>query len=384
MTTLTQYAKESRMRRLVVVPLAVIAATLFTALFAVPAAPAFAGMGGHAAITITSNAGFSNCGCVTGGNGTSADPFVIGPWAIPAPSGGTSGWSVKIDNSGGGITDYFDIAGISSTYNDTNTTDPTIWLVDVNTATSITGSNADPTGGNDLGIGIELDNSSNIAIDGVSYNKGNGTGVFVNGSSDVSINNVKLKATCTICSPHTGDGIYAVNSSNLRIGTASDCPKSNPCIDVTYDDGFGIWLQDSHDVVINHADADADDTGGYVLDGPNTYNVTLENSQADENGPICITFNGQRVNTGYDTDLQGELHLVDGAHDNTITNDTFPGSVGFSVGSGGNGFYDNPCANNPNQPFSPVEPAMGSGNTFSNICYSSTNISGLPPSDCKG
>jgi hypothetical protein len=29
-------------------------------------------------------------------------------------------------NSGGGITDYFTISGISSTYKNTNTTDPTI------------------------------------------------------------------------------------------------------------------------------------------------------------------------------------------------------------------------------------------------------------------
>ncbi len=70
---------------------------------------------------------------------------MIGPWAIPAPSAGTSGWSVKVDNSRGKITDYFNIFGISSTYNDTNTTDPTIWLVNVHTATTISGNNADHT-----------------------------------------------------------------------------------------------------------------------------------------------------------------------------------------------------------------------------------------------
>jgi hypothetical protein len=37
----------------------------------------------------------------------------------------------------------------------------------------------------------------------------------------VSINNSKLKATCTLCTPQTGDGIYAVNSSGLRIGTVA-------------------------------------------------------------------------------------------------------------------------------------------------------------------
>jgi hypothetical protein len=268
------------MRRL----LLVLSPLTLAVLFAVPAAPALAGTGQHAAITITSNAGFSTCGCVTSGSGTAADPFVIGPWAIGAPSGGTSGWSVKVDNSGGGITDHFNISGISSTYNNTNTTDPTIWLVDVNTPTSIVGSNAHPTAGNDLGIGIELDGSSNVAIDGISYNKGNGTGIYISGSSNISINNSKLKATCDICTPHTGDGIYAIN----------------------------------------------------------------------------------------------------GAHDNVITTDTFTGSVGLGVASGGNGFYADACTGQ-NVPFSP-EAAMGAGNTFSNICYPTTNITNtavLPPSTCK-
>jgi hypothetical protein len=367
------------MRRLLAVSLIASA----TALFAVPAAPALAGASGHSAITITTNADFTNCGCVASGSGTAADPYIIGPWSIASPSGGSSGWSVKVDNSHGAITKYFDIFGISSTYNDTSTTDPTIWLVDVTTATTISGTNADPTGGNNLGIGIELDNSSNISIDGVSYNKGNGTGIYLNSSTTVSVNNSKLKATCVLCTPHTGDGIYAVNSSNLQIGTGADCPNSTPCNDMTYDDGFGIWLVNTHDVVINQASADANDTGGYVLDGKNTYNVTLQNSTSNGTGPICITVNGQRVNTGYFSDLQGGVHLINGAHNNTITNDSFTGNAGLSVGSGGNAFYTNICTGNPNQPFSPVEAPMGSGNIFSNICYSNTDIATLPPSTCK-
>jgi hypothetical protein len=135
--------------------------------------------------------------------------------------------------------------------------------VNANTTTTISGS-----GGNNLGIGIELDNSSNISIDNVSYNKGNGTVVVVNGSSHVSINNSKFKATCTLCSPHTGDGIYAVNSSNLQIGTGPDCPNSTPCVDVPYDSGFGIYPQNTHDVAIKNVSADSDDTGGIELAGP--------------------------------------------------------------------------------------------------------------------
>jgi hypothetical protein len=350
-------------------------------LFALPAAPGSAGTGGHAAITITSNADFLSCGCVTSGDGTSASPFVIGPWAINAPSAG--GYSVKVvnsvDSSGNPtITDYFNIVGIASTYTDTTTTDPTIWLVGVNTPTTISGAS-----GNGLSVGIELDNSHQISIDGVSYNKGNGTGVNIINSTDVSINNSKFKATCNICTPHTGDGIYALDSSNLNIGTGADCPRNTPCNDVTYDDGWGIYLQNTSDVVIKHATADADDTGGYVFDGGS--NITLENSSAQGGGSICHTYLGQKVPTGYATDMQGGLHLINGTSNDTIANDTFANNTTIDIANGGNGFFYDPCAGG-DQPFSPNPPEnqMGTGNTFSNICYhSSSGLADLPPSTCK-
>src|SRR5712692_7289133 len=142
------------------------------ALYVLPVAAATLspGPGHHAAITITSNTGFSSCSCVTAGNGTASNPYVIGPWAISSPSGGTSGWSVKVDNSTGKISAYFNIYGISSTYNDTTSSDPTIWLVNINNPTTISGDKTNPTSGNDLGIGIELDSSSNVSINGVDYN----------------------------------------------------------------------------------------------------------------------------------------------------------------------------------------------------------------------
>src|SRR5260370_5670802 len=79
---------------------------------------ASAGTGQHGAITITSNSDFTvpgsaaGCACVTAGNGTAGSPYVIGPWAITAPSGGSSGWAIKVDNSGGGVTSSFAIGGI--------------------------------------------------------------------------------------------------------------------------------------------------------------------------------------------------------------------------------------------------------------------------------
>ncbi len=73
--------------------------------------------------------------------------------------------------------------------------------------------------------------------------------------------------------------------------------------------------------------------------------------------------------------------LVNGSHDNAIHDDQFAANTGYSIGSGGNGFFLNPCTHQP-QPFSPVEAPMGSGNTFTNVCYASNDF-GLPPNPCK-
>ena len=370
--------------------LVIVPALAVGVLFALPARSSLATTAGsHAAITITSNAGFTRCACVTSGDGTAAHPYVIGPWSINAPSGGTRGWSVKVDNSTGAITDYFNIFGISSTYNDTNPTDPAIWLVDVKTPTRISGTSADPTSGNDLGIGIELVYSANISVDNVDYNKGNGTGAYINHSSNVSIDNAKFKATCSLCAPHVGDGIYAVNSTNVQVGTGSDCPTSAsvPCVDVTYDDGMGVWFHNSNNSVIDRTSASANDTGGYVLDGSGSHNDTVENSTSSGTGNICFTFNGQRVNSGYYTDLQGGLHLINGAHNNTIRGDTFRSKTGLDISSGGNiikgvdSFYDACQAAYVPYTQTPT-PVMGSGNTFANNCYGSTDIASLPAPAC--
>jgi len=362
------------------------------AFIAIPASPSLAGGGAqHAAITITSNAAFLSCRCVTAGTGTAADPYVIGPWAISSPSGGPNGgWSVKVDNSGGTVTAFFNITGITSAYNDTHPADPDIWLVNVHTPTAIASGNngSTSTAANNNGTGVRLDGSSNISLDDLQYNKMNGPGVFLNGSTFVTIDNSKLKSIGDV--RPDGDGIYAVNSSHIRIGGGPGCPDHQPCNDLTYDNGFGIDLVNTHDVMINAAAVGANDTGGYLLDGGNTYHVTLQHSQASGLGPICHAVNGQKENTGYLTDLQGALMLVNGAHDNAFANDSFniPAAAPIpSIGSGGNGFYVNACAGFVPQPFSPAEAGAGPGNTFSNVCYSlPANYPGLPPpaNNCPG
>jgi Right handed beta helix region len=327
------------------------------------------------AVTIRSNADFAACGCVSTGTGSASNPYVIGPFAIGTPSGGTSGWAVKVDNSNGGVTAFFTITGISAGYNDAKPTDPVIWLVRVTNPTTISRIAA-----NNDGTGIELDSSSHITLDSLDINKGNGPGVFISGSSFVSMSNSKLKATATFGPQHTMDGLYAINSSNLSIGGVAACPKSQVCNSFDYDSGFGIYLQSSHDVTISHASANADDTAGFVLDGTNRVDLGFSNGQAS--GPICVTVNGLKVATGYTSDLQGGVLLINGAQNSSIHDDVFAANTGLGVGDGGNGFYFNPCTNQ-NQPFT-AEAAMGGGNTFTNTCYANSDVPGLPPTNqCK-
>jgi len=53
----------------------------------------------HTPILITKDSDFMTCGCVVAGDGSSANPFQIGPWKIDDLS---SGFAVRIDNGKGG------------------------------------------------------------------------------------------------------------------------------------------------------------------------------------------------------------------------------------------------------------------------------------------
>jgi hypothetical protein len=341
-------------------------------------------VGQHGPITITSNSDFTGvgsatgCACVTAGTGTASDPYVIGPWAISAPSDGTHGWAIQVDNSAGGVTDSFMISGISIGYTGVPFTDPAIQLVDVNNPAGTTISNVSA---NEVGRGVELDGASHVTLDGLNLNKLTGNSLFINGSSYVTLSNSKLKSTADGQVPHNADGLYALNSDHLTIGGVPACPAAQTCNTFDYDTGWGVYLQNTNHVTIDHASANADDTGAFILD--NSSYVNLGNSSAGAGGPICITLNGQKTPTGYvPTDLQGGVLLINGSSNNTIHDDQIATHVGFSIGSGGNGVYGNPCTR-VYEPFSPIEPPMDpTTNSFLNVCYTSNDI-GLPPNPCK-
>ena len=330
-------------------------------------------------VFIRSDNDFLTCGCVTSGDGSAANPYVIGPYQIGVPSNGTSGYAVKVGDSTAQVTKAFRITGISIGYTDTNPSDPVIWL------DHVSGTQANPISvsvidANNDGQGVEVDASSWIALSNLNINKMNGAGVVITDSTSVTLANSKLKATSNGQPPHTEDGVYALDSSNLSIGGVPACPKSQICNSFDYDSGWGVYLQNSSNVIINEASANADDTAGFVLD--NSSGVMLTNSTAQGDGPICLSVNGARVPSGYVSDLQGGILLINGSSNNVIGNDQFAADPGREIGSGGDGAFNNPCTKT-QDPFSPKEAGMGLGNSFPGTCFKTTDIAGLPPNPCK-
>jgi hypothetical protein len=81
------------------------------------------------------------------------------------------------------------------------------------------------------------------------------------------------------------------------------------------------------------------------------------------------------------------MHLINGAHNNTINGNTFHSQTGLDISSGGNiinsvdSFYD--ACQTAYVPYTQARtPVMGSGNTFSNNCYRTTDIASLPTPVC--
>jgi hypothetical protein len=323
-------------------------------------------------ITINGNEGFATCGCATGA-GTASNPYVIGPLAISSTN--SEGSAITVEHT----TADFTITGVSASYTNVNPSQSVIHLSNVTGPAIVNNVSA-----NEDGIGIEIDSSSSIALTSISVNKMNGAGLVIRNSKNISTTGGKYKATSDEVPFHDADGLYAVNSSNLQIGGSSKCPQG-VCNTFDYDSGWGVYLQETNNVLIDHASANADDTGGYILD--DSSHVTLKNSTAEAGGPICISLEGEKKPSGYfNTGLVGNMMLVNKASNNTIENDTFEGMAatsGYDIAGTPNLIYFNVCEKAESKTFMPSGEPMGSGNTFSEICYQDSHeVAGLPPSIC--
>ena len=69
----------------------------------------------HAAIVIQSDGDFTGCACVTGGDGSQANPFIIGPWSVNSVNGN----AVFVDGSN--LTKSFVILNLTAAGNGSTT-----------------------------------------------------------------------------------------------------------------------------------------------------------------------------------------------------------------------------------------------------------------------
>ena len=158
---------------------------LVTALLGYHPGVARAANGSHAPIVIASDSDFQICNCVVGGSGTTADPYIIGPWSIN--STGSGGTAVSVD--GTLLTKSFTLFNLTIAGNGASS------------STGIVLSHINPGGQKTIsatvsgvqtsiqtnGVGIVVENSSYVTLDGGGANA-SGAGIGNSGAGTINKN----------------------------------------------------------------------------------------------------------------------------------------------------------------------------------------------------
>src|SRR6516164_4253797 len=135
----------------------------------------------HAPIVIQSDADFTSCACVTGGAGTMASPFIIGPWSI----NNTGGDGVFID--GTNLTKSFVLWNLTVAGN-SGSTQRGIALRNINYTGSqniVAEVKGTQTSIQTANIGILVESSSYVTLDGGGENP-HGAGIANTGAGTIN------------------------------------------------------------------------------------------------------------------------------------------------------------------------------------------------------
>jgi len=130
----------------------------------------------HAPIVIQSDKDFINCGCLASGTGSPSDPYIIGPLAINKVNG------VAVTVDGSTLTKSFVLWNLTIAGNGSNSSTGILLKNIKGISASVKGPQ---TAIQSVGVGILIENSSNITLDGGGANP-NGAGIT--GSNVGSIN----------------------------------------------------------------------------------------------------------------------------------------------------------------------------------------------------
>lgn len=149
-----------------------------------PGYPALAqNVNSHPPITIQSNSDFTNCACVTGGMGTQANPYIIGPWAI------NTGGGVAVTVNGTNVTASFVLNNlkISGTSKGTDTGIVFDHINPEGTQTIIAEVYGSQTSIQNTNVAILVENSTYVVLEGAGESA-NGPGVGNNGAGTLNGN----------------------------------------------------------------------------------------------------------------------------------------------------------------------------------------------------
>ncbi len=310
----------------------------------------------HAPVLVTSDADFTPANGVVSGTGTPSDPYVIANLAIDDMS---RGYALKVDDSAGTITKSFDVSCISSNWKvATPSGGYVVWIVDVHTPTTVSmllsNSGELPNSG-----GIRIEGSSHLVLEDESFNKMGGDGIQLIGSDHITVVDSKSKAA--------NNGLFIEDSHDIVVGQTCSVGGGQGCDEFTYDDNHGLLVQDSFNIQVIDTMTSADDSGGILLSGSGTHNVTMTGGEATADGPICHS----GTPSGYVSDTITGVAVVNGAYDITVHGYTMQangdgGGGYFDIMDGGKGLYLNPCGG---LVTFPATPPGGPNLDFSGNCF---------------
>ena len=261
--------------------------------FAVQASAASSGQ-----VVINGNGGFLTCGCVSGGDGSPGNPYVIGPLTISADSAP----AVSISNT----TRSFTLLHLN--VHVTGSADG-ILFTNVSGPASITQVNVDgpPSGGG--GGGIHLVNSSKVAISGDSVNSMQGWGIKVERSSQTTISFMTV-AHNGLSNPDSTESA-AVSPNPFLAGITGDAPG-------------GVLLRGGHDNTLTDSLLNEDAYAGFELVGETGDMVSKIHVRYPDyfGGVLQSVMNSKLDGVSLQTaDFDGLLMRA--SNGNTITDSTF-------------------------------------------------------------
>jgi hypothetical protein len=335
-------------------------------------------------VVITKDSDFLTCGCVSGGSGTQADPHLISGLTIFTDSAA----GILVDNTYGNIKEYFDITGVTIQGSGTTPSSfPGVEFIKLNGLGAITGS-LNTFNGNKYGI--QLEDSSNILVDGATgstVNNNGVAGILINGGGSNTISNLTVN--------HNGIGIPE-DFFNGGVGIKLTSTTGNIVTNVVLsEDAFsGLVLSSSSSNIINGISVHYPDFYGVVIDGG--FGNTIQNSTLQTadyvalwlrhgtsgNTVVANFFSGNGPTGKEKTDgiapyFSTAVYLSSGASGNKIENNVFGSTGGGNIIQDDGGILNvitHPLqVNNPfndpvtgNEPSSPLPPSgkAGLNNTF--------------------